>query len=99
MVCYRAARAQREALVATALQSLFQLRRHVSRLHAFGFDHALDEQSSLRRAQRAGLLLARTTDGIERTFAANYLGHFLLVRELLPALVSGEVAAHGRRPG
>jgi hypothetical protein len=60
-----AAAEQRDALVNAALTSLFSLRRHLSNLHAFAFDNALDESSSYARATHAGLLLHRTMHGVE----------------------------------
>lgn len=32
----------------------------------------------------------KTSEGIDLTFATNHLGHFLLTRELMPALIKGE---------
>ena len=51
-----AAQEQREALVQTALDSLFQLRRHLANLQAFQLNHDHDEEASRRRAKAAGLL-------------------------------------------
>ena len=51
-----AAEEQRIALVQTALDSLFQLRRHLADLHAFELNHDQDEGESRRQAGASGLL-------------------------------------------
>ncbi len=47
--------------------------------------------------------LEKTDDGVERTFAANHLGHFVLVHALLPHLAAGaavvSIASSAHLPG
>ena len=59
-----AAQEQRVALVQTALQSLLQLRQHLSTMHAFQMNHGRDAGSVYRRAQASGML--RTITKVER---------------------------------
>ena len=36
--------------------------------------------------------LEQSVDGVEKTFASNYLGHFYLMQELMPSLSDGAIA-------
>jgi NAD(P)-dependent dehydrogenase (short-subunit alcohol dehydrogenase family) len=84
-----AAVAQRSGAPATGLPLELASLDDVRRFVADFFRHELPPLHAI--VCNAGIqyisdLDARTVDGIEPTFAANHLGHFLLVRMLLPTL-------------
>ncbi|XP_057421815.1 short-chain dehydrogenase TIC 32 A, chloroplastic [Lotus japonicus] len=81
-------------VMALDLSSLNSVRNFVARFHSFGFPLNLLINNAGKFAHEHAI----TEDGVEMTFATNYLGHFLLTKLLLNTMVetAKETGVQGR---